>query len=89
LREVARVVADPQSSLAAQPFERWPGSPGFSPTAAFSVVRVRIPLAALAIVPGSEQGGTIEADLLVGEDGLAHGIRFTEGGATLGAARVQ
>jgi hypothetical protein len=73
----------------AEPFQRLPGAPGFSPTASFSVVRVQIPLTSLAIVPGSEQGGTIEADLLVGEDGLAHGIRFTEGGAALGAARAQ
>jgi hypothetical protein len=39
-------------------------------------VRVRIPLSALALVPGSMQDGTVEADLLVGEDGLARGIRF-------------
>jgi hypothetical protein len=34
-------------------------------------------------VPGSEQDGTIEADLLVGEDGLARGIRFPEADARL------
>jgi hypothetical protein len=49
-------------------------APGFSPTGSYSVVRVRIPLSALAQGPRLE--GTIEADLLVGEDGLASGIRF-------------
>jgi len=39
---------------------------------------VRIPLSSLALVPGSEQGGTVEAELLVGEDGLARGIRFLQ-----------
>jgi anti-sigma-K factor RskA len=39
----------------------------------FSVER---PVPAPALVPGTEQGGSIEADLLVGEDGLARGIRF-------------
>jgi len=58
-------------------------SPGLSPAAAYSVVRVRIPLSAFAVVPGTEQDGTIEADLLVGEDGLARAIRFNEADALL------
>jgi hypothetical protein len=49
-------------------------APGFSPSGSYSVVRVRIPLSALAQGPRLE--GTVEADLLVGEDGLASGIRF-------------
>lgn len=52
-------------------------SPGLS-SSSYSVVRVRIPLSAFALVPGSPQDGMIEADLLVGEDGLARGIRFPE-----------
>jgi hypothetical protein len=51
-------------------------SPGFSPTGSYSVVRVRIPLASLALGSATELDGVIEADLLVGEDGLASGIRF-------------
>jgi hypothetical protein len=51
-------------------------SPGVSPTGSYSVVRVRIPLASLAVGSGAELDGVIEADLLVGEDGLASGIRF-------------
>jgi hypothetical protein len=56
-------------------------SPGLSPASAYSVVRVRIPLSAFAVVPGTEQEGTIEADLLVGEDGLARAIRINEADA--------
>jgi hypothetical protein len=52
-------------------------------SSSYSVVRVRIPLAAFAVVPGTAQGGTIEADLLVGEDGLARAIRFNEADALL------
>jgi hypothetical protein len=44
---------------------------------------VRIPLSAFAAVPGTEQEGSIEADLLVGEDGLARAIRFNEADALL------
>jgi len=55
-------------------------APGLS-SSSYNVVRVRIPLSALALVPGTEQDGTIEADLLVGEDGLARAIRFNEADA--------
>ncbi len=44
--------------------------------AAYSVVRVRIPLSSLTLLPDAAADGMIEADLLVGEDGLARGIRF-------------
>jgi hypothetical protein len=57
-------------------------SPGLS-SASYSVVRVRIPLSAFAVVPGTQQDGSIEADLLVGEDGLARAIRFNEADALL------
>ena len=57
-------------------------SPGLS-SSSYSVVRVRIPLSAFAAVPGTEQDGSIEADLLVGEDGLARAIRFNQADALL------
>jgi hypothetical protein len=57
-------------------------SPGLS-SSSYNVVRVRIPLSAFAVVPGTQQEGMIEADLLVGEDGLARGIRFAEADALL------
>jgi hypothetical protein len=43
---------------------------------------VRIPISAFAVVPGTAEAGTIEADLLVGEDGLARAIRFNEADLT-------
>ena len=63
-------------------FQPLMNSPGLS-SSSFSVVRVRIPLSAFALVPGTPQDGMIEADLLVGEDGLARGIRFPEADALL------
>jgi len=53
-------------------------SPGLSASQSYSVVRVRIPLAALAPGHAALPDATIEADLLVGEDGLASGIRFNK-----------
>jgi hypothetical protein len=64
-------------------FQPLPNSPSLSPSSSYNVVRVRIPLSAFAVVPGTEQGGSIEADLLVGEDGLARAIRFNEADALL------
>jgi hypothetical protein len=62
--------------LAAAAFQPLSNAPAWSPALSYSVVRVRIPLSAFAIVPGTQQDGTVEAELLVGEDGLARGIRF-------------
>jgi hypothetical protein len=50
-------------------------SPGISPAQAYNVVRVRIPLTSL-VGYDAPVDGTIEADLLIGEDGLPTGIRF-------------
>ena len=72
-------VTAPPAVSAFQPLLR---SPGLS-SSSYSVVRVRIPLSAFAVVPGTEQDGSIEADLLVGEDGLARAIRFNEADALL------
>jgi hypothetical protein len=71
--------AEPSAVGAFQPLL---SSPGLSPSSSYSVVRVRIPLSAFAVVPGSQQDGSIEADLLVGEDGLARAIRFNEADAS-------
>jgi hypothetical protein len=72
----ALVSQPPVAPPAVAAFQPLLNSPGLSPSGSYSVVRVRIPLSSLALVPGTEQGGSIEADLLVGEDGLARGIRF-------------
>jgi hypothetical protein len=58
-------------------------SPEVVSGAAYSVVRVRVPLSSLALLPDGAADGMIEADLLVGEDGLARGIRFNGPGALL------
>jgi hypothetical protein len=73
--QAAAAAAPPVYVAAFQPLA---SSPRLLPAASYSVVRVRIPLSSLALVPGSEQGGTVEAELLVGEDGLARGIRFLQ-----------
>lgn len=63
-----------QPELASSGFQPLLSGPAYSPSASYSIVRVRLPLSALA--PGTPSGATIEADVLVGEDGLASGIRF-------------
>jgi hypothetical protein len=76
----------PAPPLTVTAFQPLLNSPGFVPSASYSVVRVRIPRSSFALVPGTEQGGTIEAELLVGEDGLARGIRFNQADALLVSA---
>jgi hypothetical protein len=83
-RPVAAAVAS--GSIEAAPsavgaFQPLLNAPGLSPSSSYSVVRVRIPLSAFAVVPGTQQDASIEADLLVGEDGLARAIRFNEADA--------
>jgi hypothetical protein len=70
-------------AVAISAFQPLLNSPKLSPASSYSVVRVRIPLSAFALVPGTEESGTIEADLLVGEDGLARAIRFDGADASL------
>lgn len=81
------LVAAPPAPLVVTAFQPLLNAPAFSPDASYTVVRVRIPLSAFALVPGTEHGGTVEADLLVGEDGLARGIRFTPADAMLASAQ--
>jgi hypothetical protein len=73
-------VARPEPAISA--FQPLLNAPGLS-SSSYSVVRVRIPLSAFAVVPGTQPDGMIEADLLVGEDGLARGIRFPEADASV------
>ena len=77
----APIAAVPPSAVAA--FQPLWYSPEVVSGAAYSVVRVRIPLSSLALLPDAAADGMIEADLLVGEDGLARGIRFNGPGALL------
>src|SRR6185369_9783697 len=59
------IAATPSTVAAFQPL--WYSSAIVS-GAAYSVVRVRIPLSSLALMPDAAPDGMIEADLLVGED---------------------
>jgi hypothetical protein len=82
----SQAAALPAAPFFVEAFQPLQNAPRISPASSYSVVRVRIPVSAFATVPGSEEGGTIEADLLVGEDGLARGIRFIEADAWLASA---
>lgn len=83
LREPVAAADDTAQQLPSGAFQPLLNSPRWSPSSSYSVVRVRIPLSAFAVVPGTMQEQSIEADLLVGEDGLARGIRFDEADAAL------
>jgi hypothetical protein len=76
-----------RGQLAPSAFQPLAFTPGLSASQSYSVVRVRIPLAALAPDHASPSDATIEADLLVGDDGLARGIRFDTADTLLVAAR--
>jgi hypothetical protein len=76
----AAVEAPAVAPTAVSAFQPLSSSPGLT-SSSYSVVRVRIPLSAFAVVPGTEQDGSVEADLLVGEDGLARAIRFNKADA--------
>jgi hypothetical protein len=80
--------APTRNELPVGAFQPLMNSPALS-SSSYSVVRVRIPLSALALVPGTEEDGTIEADLLVGDDGLARAIRFNEADALRVATAAQ
>lgn len=82
----SQAAAPPATPFFVEAFQPLQSAPRFAPAASYSVVRVRIPVSAFAVVPGSEEAGTIEADLLVGEDGLARAIRFIEADAWLASA---
>lgn len=76
--------ADRSATTAFQPLAF---TPALSASQSYSVVRVRIPLAALAPGHVAPTDATIEADLLLGEDGLARGIRFDSADTLFVAAR--
>lgn len=74
---VAAAVEPPPAAAAAAAFQPLPFAPGWSSSASYSVVRVRIPLSSFAVAQDATVDGMVEADLLIGEDGLARGIRFS------------
>ncbi len=88
VEQAARVAASSRANDAATAVRAAAGAPdvrpafrpiafsrGLSTSESYSVVRVRIELVSSAPGAGAPNA-SIEADLLVGEDGLAHAIRF-------------
>lgn len=57
-------------------FHPLPFSPGVSPGASYSVVRVRIPVSSLPVMYAAEPLSSVEADILLGPDGIPAAIRF-------------
>lgn len=86
----AAVAGTARGGPGAQPptasFVALPSAAGLPPSAGYSVIRVRIPVAAFALADFSGSGdATIDAQILVGEDGLARGIRFERSADLLGS----
>ncbi len=73
---VATAAAPPPPAAVETVFQPLLFAPGWAPSATYSVVRVRIPLSSFAVAQDAIVDGAVEADLLIGEDGLARGIRF-------------
>jgi len=59
-------------------FHAWPYASGMSLTGSYSVVRVRLPVSSLAASVAPSSPGVIEADVLLGEDGIVRAIRFDD-----------
>ncbi|HEX6995821.1 MAG TPA: hypothetical protein VF339_16940 [Gammaproteobacteria bacterium] len=74
--------AVPMDGLAAQSppavFHPLPFSPGVSPGASYSVVRVRIPVSSFPAGYAAEPDASVEADILLGPDGIPAAIRFID-----------
>lgn len=51
-------------------------APELSPAGYYSIVRVRIPVSSFPAADGAEVHGMVDAEVLLGEDGLAKAIRF-------------
>jgi hypothetical protein len=71
-----------QSDQAALDFYPLPDSDELPPLESATIVRVQLPMASLRLMglPVSEDGASdlVEADMLLGQDGLARGVRFVE-----------
>jgi hypothetical protein len=58
-----------------QPVAYYVGAPA---SQSYLILRAHVPVAAFAIDTGGYVDGTVEADLLIGDDGLVAGIRFDD-----------
>jgi len=64
---------------AAPPFVTWPGATDLPPFESGQLVRVELPTSiarSLGLVNSVDLGGVIPADLLIGQDGFARGVRL-------------
>jgi hypothetical protein len=69
------------------PFSAIPYMAPLAPYERTSVMRMDVPVAALVAagfrVQGMEPGGTVAADVLVGQDGRAHAVRLLSKGSVI------
>jgi hypothetical protein len=79
--EVAAETPDPSDEVALN-FYALPDSDALPPLESATIVRVQLPMASLRLMgfPVSEDGAAdfVEADMLLGQDGLARGVRLVE-----------
>ena len=62
-------------------FAPWPGADAFPPFESGSLVRVDLPVSALARLGLSaplSAAGVVQADIVIGQDGLARAVRFVQ-----------
>jgi hypothetical protein len=71
-----------QSDEVALNFYPLPDSDELPPLESATIVRVQLPMSSLRLIglPVSEEGAAefVEADMLLGQDGMARGVRFVE-----------
>jgi len=77
----SRAAADPGDDVALS-FYRLPDSDELPPLESAIIVRVQLPMSSLRLIglPVSDDRAAdlVEADMLLGQDGLARGVRFVE-----------
>ena len=70
----------PRTVAPAQPFVPIPFVAPLAPYERIAVTRMEVPVAALAAagfdIPALEPGSSVQADILIGQDGRAHAIRL-------------
>ncbi|HLK21794.1 MAG TPA: hypothetical protein VKT81_22750 [Bryobacteraceae bacterium] len=82
LQHAPAAQVSPQADDAALDFYPLPDSEELPPLESATIVRVQLPMASLRLMglPVSEEGAAdlVEADMLLGQDGMARGVRFVE-----------
>jgi hypothetical protein len=82
LSKTARVRRPKRGAEVAINFYRLPGADELPPMESATIVRVQLPMSSLRLIglPVSEEraADSIQADMLLGQDGLARGVRFVQ-----------